>query len=162
MMTHENYRSQPGSAKSHFSATYLVKKWRIENPKMIFAKNQEVYFLALKCKTTPVLAKSAETCTKFKNNPRRLPQWNESSYAYPRWSNIYVSYFSQLWFHIFVAASQKTLFWHSKNGKSTFRQSKWKSASMAILAIPTAMRVSDMVSFRQTMPCSEPNLAHLT
>jgi hypothetical protein len=37
---------------------------------MIFAKNQEVYFLALKCKTTPVPAKSAETCAKFKNNPK--------------------------------------------------------------------------------------------
>jgi hypothetical protein len=96
MMTHENYRSRPGSAESRFSATYLLKKWRIANPKMIFAKNQEVYFLALKCKTTPVLAKLAETCAKFKNNPQRLPQWNESSYAYPMWSNIYVWCFSQL------------------------------------------------------------------
>jgi hypothetical protein len=48
----------------------------------------------LKCKTTTVPTKSAETCAKFKNNPRRLPQWNESSYAYPRWSNIYVWCFS--------------------------------------------------------------------
>jgi hypothetical protein len=38
---------------------------------MIFAKNQEVYFLALKCKTTPVPAKSAETCTKFKKIPSK-------------------------------------------------------------------------------------------
>jgi hypothetical protein len=51
-----------------------VKKLRIANPKMIFAKNQEVYFLALKCKTTLVRAKSAETCAKFKNNIRKLPQ----------------------------------------------------------------------------------------
>jgi hypothetical protein len=36
------------------------------DPKMIFAKNQEVYFLVLKCKTTPVQAKSAGICTKFK------------------------------------------------------------------------------------------------
>jgi hypothetical protein len=96
MMTHENYRSRPGSAESHFSDTYLVKKWCIANPKMIFAKNQEVYFLALKCKTTPVPTKSAETCAKFKNNPQRLPQWNESSYAYPRWFNTYVWCFSRL------------------------------------------------------------------
>jgi hypothetical protein len=41
---------------------------------MIFVKNQEVYFLALKCKTTPVPAKSAGTCTKFKKYLRRLPQ----------------------------------------------------------------------------------------
>jgi hypothetical protein len=34
---------------------------------MIFAKNLEVYFLALNYKITPVPAKSAETCTKFKN-----------------------------------------------------------------------------------------------
>jgi hypothetical protein len=96
MMTHENYRSRPDSAESRFSATYLVKKWRIANPKMIFAKNQDVYFLALKCKFTPFPAKSAETCAKSKNNPQRLPQWNESSYAYPIWSNIYVWCFSQL------------------------------------------------------------------
>jgi hypothetical protein len=95
-MTHENYRSRPGSVASRFPPTCLVKKWRIANPKMIFAKNQEVYFLALKCKTTPVLAKSAETYAKFKNNLRRLLQWNESSYAYPRWSNIYMWCFSQL------------------------------------------------------------------
>jgi hypothetical protein len=38
MMTHENYRSRPSSAESRFSATYLVKKWHIANPKMIFAK----------------------------------------------------------------------------------------------------------------------------
>jgi hypothetical protein len=79
-----------------FSPTYLVKKWRIANPKMIFAKNQEVYFLALKCKTTPVPAKSTEIYVKFKNNLQRLSQWNESWYAYPRWSNIYVWCFSQL------------------------------------------------------------------
>jgi hypothetical protein len=38
----------------------------------------------------------AETCAKLKNNPQRLPQWNESSYTYPMWSNIYVCCFSQL------------------------------------------------------------------
>jgi hypothetical protein len=36
------------------------------DPKMIFAKNPEVYILALKCKTTPVPVKSAGTCAKFK------------------------------------------------------------------------------------------------
>jgi hypothetical protein len=46
--------------------------------KMIFVKNQEVYFLALKCKTNPVPAKSAGTCTKFKKYLRSLPQQNES------------------------------------------------------------------------------------
>jgi hypothetical protein len=33
---------------------------------MIFAKNQEVYFLPLKCKTTPLPAKLAGTCAKFR------------------------------------------------------------------------------------------------
>jgi hypothetical protein len=74
----------------------LVKKWRIVNPKMIFAKNQEVYFLAIKYKTIPVPTKSAGTCAKFKNNLQRLLQWNESWYVYPRWSNIYVWCFFQL------------------------------------------------------------------
>jgi hypothetical protein len=118
MMTHENYRSRPGSVESHFSATYLVKKWRIANPKMIFANNQEVYFLALKFKSTPVPAKSAETCAKSKNNPQRLPQWNESSYVYPMWSNIYVWCFSQLLISRFRSRFTK------KNPISALR--KWK------------------------------------
>jgi hypothetical protein len=43
-----------------------VKKWRVTDPKILFAKNQEVDFLALKCKTTPVLPKLAGASAKFK------------------------------------------------------------------------------------------------
>jgi hypothetical protein len=56
------------------------------------------------------------------------------------------------WFLFLVAASQKTRFRHSKNGKNIFRGMKRKSASVAFLAIPRATRVSDMAMFRQTMP----------
>jgi hypothetical protein len=66
----------------------------------------------------------------------------------PRVSTIYVGCFS--------------LFWHSENGKSTFCGMKWKSASVAFLYIPRYTHVSDMASFRQTMPGSWPNLAHST
>jgi hypothetical protein len=45
---------------------------------MIFAKNPEVEFLALKCKTTPVQAKSARACEKFRIHLGRLPQRNKS------------------------------------------------------------------------------------
>jgi hypothetical protein len=48
------------------------------DPKMIFAKKQEVKFLALKCKTTPVPAKSVGACAKFRIYLQRLPQQNES------------------------------------------------------------------------------------
>jgi hypothetical protein len=162
MTTPENSRSRPGGADSCFFPTCLVKKWHVVDPKMTFGKNQEVYFLALKCKTTPVPAKSAETCTKFKKYLRRLPQQNESWYAYPRWSIFMWGVFSSFWFRVSVAASQKTLFWYSENGKSTFHNTKWKSAFVAFHAIPRATRVSDMASFWQTMPCSWLNLAHLT
>jgi hypothetical protein len=37
---------------------------------MIIAKNQEVYFFALKCKTTPVPAKSAELAQNSKNTSK--------------------------------------------------------------------------------------------
>jgi hypothetical protein len=96
MTTAENSRSRPGGADSPFFSTCLVKKWYVADPKIIFAKNQEVYFLALKCKTTPVPAKSAGTCIKFKKYLWRLTQQNESWYAYPRWSTIYVGCFFQL------------------------------------------------------------------
>jgi hypothetical protein len=78
MTTPENSRSRPDGADSHFFSTSLAKKGHVADPKMIFAKNQEVYFLALKCKTTPVPAKSARTCTKFKKYLQRLLQQNES------------------------------------------------------------------------------------
>jgi hypothetical protein len=78
MTTPENSRSRPGGADSRFFPTCLLKKLHIANPKMIFAKNKEVYFLALKCKTTPVPAKLVGTCTKFKKYLQRLPQQNES------------------------------------------------------------------------------------
>jgi hypothetical protein len=41
---------------------------------MIFAKNQEVKFLALKIKNTPVPAKSAGACAKFRIHLGRLPE----------------------------------------------------------------------------------------
>jgi hypothetical protein len=96
MTTPENSRSRPGGADSHFFPTCLVKKWHVADPRMIFAKNQEVYFLALNCKTTPVPAKSARTCTKFKKYLRSLLQQNERWYLYPKWSTIYVGRFPQL------------------------------------------------------------------
>jgi hypothetical protein len=55
--------------------------------------------------------------------------------------------FPSFQFRVWVAASQKTLFRHCENRKSTFHGMKQKSASVAFLSIPRATRVSDMVSF---------------
>jgi hypothetical protein len=63
---------------------------------MIFIKNQEVYFLALKCKTTPVPSKSVGTCTKFKKYLQRLCNKMRADMCIPRVSTIYVGCFSQL------------------------------------------------------------------
>jgi hypothetical protein len=57
MTTHENSRSQPNGAESPLKDESLVKKCHVADPKMIFAKIQEVYFFVLKCKLTPVPAK---------------------------------------------------------------------------------------------------------
>jgi hypothetical protein len=83
MTAHENSRSRPGGAESSFFLYCLVKKWHVGDPIMIFTKKQEVYFLALKCKTTLVPAKLAGTCAKFKKYLWRLSQRNESWYVYP-------------------------------------------------------------------------------
>jgi hypothetical protein len=61
-----------------------------------FAKNQELVLLPLKCKPTPVAAKSARACAKFKIQLRRFLQWNDSWYAYFMWSIFYVGCFAQL------------------------------------------------------------------
>jgi hypothetical protein len=96
MTTHKNFRSRLGGAESCLNGQILVKKWCVVDPKLIFAKNQDLLLLALKSKPTPVPAKSAGDCAQSKNYLRRLPQWNKSWYAYPRWSIIYVGCFSQL------------------------------------------------------------------
>jgi hypothetical protein len=93
---HENSRSRPGGVDSRFFPCCLVKKWGVVDPKMIFTKNQEVNFLALKCKTAPVPAKLAGACAKFRIYLQRLWQQNESWYPYPRCSTIYVGCFFQL------------------------------------------------------------------
>jgi hypothetical protein len=64
MTTHENSRSRVGGAVSRFSGQSLVKKWRVADPNMIFAKNQELVLLALKFKPIPVPTKSVRTCAK--------------------------------------------------------------------------------------------------
>jgi hypothetical protein len=117
MTTYENSRSRPGGAESRFNGQSLVKKWCVEDPKIIFSENQEVAFLALKCKTTPVPPKSARACAKFKIYLWRLPQWNETLCAYPRWSTIYVECFSSFCFRVSIAALQK---------KNDFAFRKWK------------------------------------
>jgi hypothetical protein len=60
-------------------------------------------------------------------------------------------------FTVSIAVSQKNWFWHSKKWKHIFHGMKQKSGSVAFLAIPRVTRVSDMASFRQTIPWSGPN-----
>jgi hypothetical protein len=74
MTTHENSRSRPNGAESPLKDENLVKKCRVADPKINFAKIHEVYSFVLKCKLTPVLAKSAGDCAKFKIYLRRLLQ----------------------------------------------------------------------------------------
>jgi hypothetical protein len=45
---------------------------------------------------------------------------------------------------VLVAASHKTQFQHSKNGKHAFCGMKRKTSSMVLLAVPKATRLSDM------------------
>jgi hypothetical protein len=45
MTMHENSRSRPNGAESPLKDENLVKKCRVADPKIIFAKIYEVYFL---------------------------------------------------------------------------------------------------------------------
>jgi hypothetical protein len=114
---------------------------------MIFAKNQEVYFLELTCKTTQVPAKSAGTCTKFKNTSKGCRNKTRPDMSIPGGLLFMWGVFPSFRFRVLVAASQKNPIWYFENGKSTFRGTKQKSASVAFLAIPRATRMSDMSSF---------------
>jgi hypothetical protein len=111
----------------------LVKKWCVADPKMIFAKNQEVYFLALKCKTTPVPTKSAGTCAKFKKYLQRLPHKTRADIRIPGCLLFMWGVFPSFWFRVSVGASQKTLFQNSKNGKRHF---SWDKTKIGICGVP--------------------------
>jgi hypothetical protein len=84
-----------------FSPHLFSEEMTYCEPKNDFCKKSGGLLFSAKVQNHSVLAKSAETYAKFKNNLRRLPQWNESSYAYSRWSNIYMWCFSQLLFSRF-------------------------------------------------------------
>jgi hypothetical protein len=112
-----------------------------------FCKKSGDLLLALKCKTTPVLAKSAELAQNSKKYLRRLLQKKRADMHIPGGLLFMWGVFPSFRFRVLVAASQKTRFRYSENGKSTFRGTKQKSASMAFLAIPRATRMSDMASF---------------
>jgi hypothetical protein len=72
---------------------------------------------------------------------------------YPRWSIIYVGCSSQLSISRFGSRfTKKPDFGTLKIEKAFFVGGNKKSVSVGFLAIPMATRVSDMVSFRQTMP----------
>jgi hypothetical protein len=85
----------PGS-EFRFYGKSLVKKWHVSDPKMIFAKNQELVLLELKGKPMSVSAKSVGACVKSRKQLWRFARWNESWYMYPRWSIIYVGFCAQL------------------------------------------------------------------
>jgi hypothetical protein len=91
-----NGLSRPGGAESRLNDQSLVEKWRLADQKWFLQKNRELVLLPLKCKLTPVTAKSVGACAKSKIYLWRFPQWNESWYAYPRWSIIYVGCCAQL------------------------------------------------------------------
>jgi hypothetical protein len=92
---------------------------------MIFAKNQEVYFLALKYKTTPVPTISAGTCTKFNNSSEGCRNKMRADMHIPGGLLFMWGGFPSFRFHVTVAASQKkTRFRYSKNVKGTFRGTK--------------------------------------
>jgi hypothetical protein len=65
-------------------------------------------------------------------------------------------------FCVSIAASQKNPVSALRKWKKHFSWDETKIATVAFLAIPRTTCVSDMASFRQTMPWSEPNLGHLT
>jgi hypothetical protein len=67
-----------------------VKIWRVADPKMIFAKNQERVLLCPIVQIHPGSSEIDRICTKFKKCLGRSARRNKSSYAYLRRSNIYM------------------------------------------------------------------------
>jgi hypothetical protein len=75
---------------------------------MIFAKNQEVYFLALKCKTTSVPPKSVGTCAKFKNTSEGCRNKTRADMCIPGCLLFMWGVFPSFRFRVSVAASPKS------------------------------------------------------
>jgi hypothetical protein len=98
-------------------------------------------------KNHPDSNKIGRTCTKFKKYLQRLPQKKRADMHIPGGLLFMWGVFPSFRFRVLVAASQKTRFWYSENGKGTFCGTKRKSASVAFLAIPRAMCMSDIALF---------------
>jgi hypothetical protein len=111
----------------------------------------------------PLPTKSIGAYVKFKRYLWRFTRWKKRWYAYVRWSIIYVGCWAQLSIcHFGSCLIKKINFGTPKMEKNTFHRTKQKSASMVFHAIPRVTCLSDIASFRQTMPWSGPNLARLT
>jgi hypothetical protein len=96
-------------------------------------KNQKLVLLALKCKPTPVLAKSVEACVKFKIYLQRLPQQNETGYANPRWCIIYVGCFCQFFISRFGSCLQKNPISILRKWKNHF---SWDKTKISLHGVP--------------------------
>jgi hypothetical protein len=99
----------------------------------VFKKIRKFSYIPLKCKPTPVLAKSVGGCAKSKIYLWRLPQWNKSWYVYLRWSTIYVGCWAQLLISLFGRPHKKPDFGTPKMEKALFvgwneNQPPWRSS----------------------------------
>jgi hypothetical protein len=77
---------------------------------MIFAKNQDVYFLPLKCKTTPLPTKSAGTSAKSEYTSKACHKKTRGDMHIPDGLLLMWGVDTTFRFHISVAASQKNPF----------------------------------------------------
>jgi hypothetical protein len=155
MITHENFCLRPGGTESRLNGQSLVKKWRITDPKMIFAKKSGGWLFSAKVQNHPGSTKiGKELAQILKYTSEGCRNETRPHIRIPGGLVFLWGVFPSFWFRVSMAASQKTRFRHSENGKSTFHRTKRKSASVAFLAIPRTTRVSDIASFRQTMSWS--------
>jgi hypothetical protein len=107
MTTHENSRSRPVGEEYRLNGQSLVKKWRVSDSKMIFSKNQELVVLLLKCKPTPVPAKSTIVCTKSKIYDEGSRNKMRDDMRIPCGLLFMLSVVFNFRFRVSVAASQK-------------------------------------------------------
>jgi hypothetical protein len=94
MTAHENSRSRPGGAESPFFSLTFSEEMTCCGSKNDFYKKLGGLFLALKCKTNHVPAKSVGTCAKFKKYLQSLRNKMRADMCIPRVSTIYVGCFS--------------------------------------------------------------------
>jgi hypothetical protein len=159
MTAPKNSRSRPGSVESYLNGQYSKKKWRVVDPKKcFFPKNQELAIYTATVQTHPGSNGIGRSLRKIQKGAATKQELICVSRVFYYLCGVLCPAFN----FAFLYLPNKKLILVFQKCKRHFSRDKTKIGLRGIPLHPKASCIYDMAWFRQTMPWSGPNLAHLT